>query len=334
VTVPLAIVAFVIAYRGARRWPVVLVGLWASLFLAGLVAWYGLHLPTPPYRWSAFALGLPILAVAAGPWAAGAARRRLGRHGTDAGVVVAVLVAAALVGGGAHVWWAETSQMTPDDRVQLETASRYLDPLPVATPVYVVVAPRGDRLPFDRVLSGLPPERLPQVHLVGALVDPRAADLGLGVALPSDAVVLFPRAFNHRDATIGTELGRGLDLLRGPAPLAAIAAPPAPTAPGALLMGWYVVLCLATLTVVGWGWSLLVDVPVVGRLALAPAIGTAMLGLVGELLGWAGVRPDGVGAVVDLVVTLASGFAAAAIVSNRRRTIGETHPAAPAALEA
>jgi hypothetical protein len=327
VSVPLAIVAFVIAYRGARRWPVVLVGLWASLFVAGVVAWYGLHLPTPPYRWSAFALGLPILAVAAGPWAADAAHRRLGR-GTDAGVVVAVLVAAALVGGGVHVWWSETSQMTSDDRVQLETASRYLDPLPVTTPVYVVVAPRGDRLPFDRVLSGLPPERLPQVHLVGALVDPRAPDLGLGVALPSDAVVVFPRAFNHRDVTIGTELGRGLDLLRGPAPLAAIAAPPAPTAPGALLMAWYVLLCLATLTLAGWGWSLLVDVPAVGRLALAPAIGTAMLGLVGELLGWAGVRPDGVGAVVDLLITVVSGFVAAAIIWNRRRLAAETRRAA------
>jgi hypothetical protein len=77
------------------------------------------------------------------------------------------------------------------------------------------------------------------------------------------------------------------------------------------------------LTVAGSGWSLLVDVPPVGRLALAPAIGTAMLGLVGEPLAWAGLRPDGVGAIVILALTLVSGLTVAAIVSSRRRRMVE-----------
>ena len=325
-TVSLAAVAVVLGVRSTRRWSVILVGLWAGLVLAGLVAWYVLRLPTPPYRWSAFALGLPILAIAAGPWGAEAAGRRLGRGGHIAGVAVAIAVSATLVGAGIHVWWSKASQMTPEDRVQLAMASRYLDPLPAETPVVVVVAPSGRRLPIDRVFSGLPPERLPHVQLVGALVDPQAPDLGLGIPLSADAVVLFPRALNHRDVTMGMQLGPGLRLLAGPAPGAAIDVPPAPTAPGLLRLAWYVALCLATLTVAGWGWSLLVDVPVAGRLALAPAVGTAMLGLVGEPLAWAGVRPDGMGAVVLLALTMASGAAAAAIVSARDRRDGEASP--------
>jgi hypothetical protein len=322
--VPLAIVALVVGLRGTRRWPTILLGLWASLVIEGLVAWYGLHLPFPPYRWSAFALGLPILAIAAGPWVGGALTERAGPRAPAVGVAVAVLVSAALVGGGIHVWWNKEPQMTPEDRVQLGVATRYLAPLPVETPVIVVVSPAGRSLPIDRVLSGLPPERLPYVLVVAAHVDTSSPDLGLGVAVPPDAVVLLPRAFNAREAQAGTELGGGLRLLTGPAPPTAIDVPPAPRAPGPARLGWYVALALAVLGLAGLGWSRLIDVPLAGRLALAPVVGTAMLGLVGVALARAGVRPDGPGAVVDLALTVASGFVVAAIVSRRHGSVDGT----------
>ena len=331
--VPLAIVALFVGLRGARRWPTILLGLWASLVLAGLVAWYGLHLPFPPYRWSAFALGLPILAIAAGPRVGEALAARAGSRARVVGVGAAVLVSAALVGGGIHVWWNKDPQMTPEDRVQLGVATRYLAPLPVDTPVIVVVSPAGRSLPIDRVLSGLPPERLPYVRVVAAHPDTSSPDLGLGIDVPPDAVVLMPRAFNAREVQVGTELGGGLRLLAGPAPPVAIDVPPAPRAPGPARLGWYVALALAVLGLAGWGWSRLIEVPPVGRLALSPVVGTAMLGLVGVALARAGLRPDGPGAVVDLALTVASGFAVAAIVSPRHHSVGEVAPLEVAPLE-
>jgi FtsH-binding integral membrane protein len=82
-------------------------------------------------------------------------------------------------------------------------------------------------------------------------------------------------------------------------------------------LAWYVALSLAVTTLAGWGWSLLIVVPVVGRLALSPVIGTAMLGLVGVALSRVGVRPDGAGAVVDLALTVVSGLVVGVVVSGR-----------------
>jgi hypothetical protein len=320
ITVPLAIVAFVFGLRGARRWPTILLALWAFLAIEGLVAWYGLHLPFPPYRWSAFALGLPILAVAAGPWAAAAFAARAGPRAPEAGIALAVLVSAALVGGGIAVWWNKDPQMTPEDRVQMALASRYLAPLSEETPVIVVVSPRVRNLPIDRVLSGLPAERLPYVQVVAARVNLASTDLGLGIPVPLGAVVLVPQAFSGRESVRGgTELGPGLRLLAGPPPPAPIAMPPPPRAPGVVRLAWYVALSLAVATLAGWGWSLIIDVPVVGRLALSPVIGTAMLGLVGVVLARFGVRPDGPGAVLDLALTSVSGFVVGVLVSGRSR---------------
>ncbi len=323
VTVPLAIVALVLGLRGSRRWPTVLLALWAFLAIEGLVAWYGLHLPFPPYRWSAFALGLPILAIAAGPWVGEAVAARAGPRAPEAGLAVAVLVSAVLVGGGIGVWWSKEPQMTPEDRVQLALASRYLAPLPEETPVIVVVSPRVRNLPIDRVFSGLPAERLPHVQVVAARVNEGSADLGLGIPVPTGAVVLVPLEFNGgEEVHAGTELGPGLRLLAGPPPPAPIAVPPAPRAPGAPLLAWYVALSLAVTTLAGWGWSLLINVPVAGRLALSPVIGTAMLGLVGVALARVGVRPDGPGAVADLVLTVTSGLVVGVVVSGRPRGRG------------
>ncbi len=325
-TVPLAIVAFIVGLAGMRRRPALLLGLWGSLFLAGLVAWYGLHLPFPPYRWSAFALGLPILAIAAGPWAGEAIARRVGPVPSHLGVGVAVLVSATLVGVGAHVWWPQDSRMTPEERVELSVASRYLSPLPLQTPVIVVVSPAGPTLPIDRVFSGLPAERLPHVQVIGAHVDPQSPDLGLGITVPSDAVVLFPNAFNQQKVQAGTELGAGLRLLAGPAPPATIDVPSPPKAPSPARLGWYVALSLLVLILAGWGWSLLIHVRVAGRLALSPVIGTAMLGLLGVALARAGVRPDGSGAIVDLALTVASGFVVGVIARSRHRSRSELLP--------
>jgi hypothetical protein len=182
----------------------------------------------------------------------------------------------------------------------------------------VVVSPRVRNLPIDRVLSGLPAARLPYVQVVAARVNEASADLGLGIPVPTGAVVLVPQALSGRESIGGgPELGPGLRRRAGPAPPASIATPPAPRAPGVPRLAWYVALSLAVTTLAGWGWSLLIVVPVVGRLALSPVIGTAMLGLVGVALSRVGVRPDGAGAVVDLALTVVSGLVVGVVVSGR-----------------
>ena len=187
----------------------------------------------------------------------------------------------------------------------------------------VVVSPRLRNLPIDRVFSGLPAERLPHVQVIAARVNEASSDLGLGITIPPGAVVLVPQAFSGREPVRGgTELGPGLRLLAGPAPSSPIAVPASPQAPGAAFLAWYVALSLAVTTLAGWGWSLLIDVPVAGRLALSPVVGTAMLGLVGMALARVGVRPDGPGAVVDLALTVISGLVVGVLVSGHR-TIGE-----------
>jgi hypothetical protein len=185
------------------------------------------------------------------------------------------------------------------------------------------VSPRVRNLPIDRVFSGLPAERLPYVQVVAARVSATSSDLGAGIPVPSGAVVLVPQAFNGREVVHGgTELGPGLRLLAGPAPPSPIAVPPAPRAPGVAHLAWYVAISLVVTALAGWGWSLLIDVPVASRLALSQVVGTAMLGLVGVALARVDVRPDGPGAVLDLVLTAASGLVVAVLVSGRSRGRG------------
>ena len=312
---PLAVAALVVGIRDrGLRWPAVFLSLWAGLLFAGVVAWYRLELPLPPYRWAAVALGLPILAIAAGPWIGAALAHRF-RFARTVGAAVAVLAVCGLALAGIDVWWGGHSQMTPEDRVELAIITRYLTPLPPDTPVTIVVAPGGARLPIDRVFSGLPPERLPSVHLVGER--PNALP---GLAPPSGGVVLFAQAFNRAPTTVGTSIGPGVRLLSGPPPPAEMGeVPQPPRAPAGPAMAGYIALSLVLLGAAGYAWTGLLHLGSVGRVALAPAVGGAMLGLTGALLARAGVRPAGPGALLDLAVTVGAGVAVAWSVGRRYR---------------
>ena len=66
VTLPLAVLGVVLLAFDRRdergRAPALLL-IWSSLAAVGLVGWYLLGLPLPPYRWAAFALAIPAAIV-------------------------------------------------------------------------------------------------------------------------------------------------------------------------------------------------------------------------------------------------------------------------------
>lgn len=314
--VPLAIAALVAAFRTWRRWPALLLGIWASLALVGGVAWWVLRLPAPPYRWTAFALGLPMLAIAAGPWAGDALAGRVGPVARRIGAATALLVSVALVAGGANYWWGQRSHTSVEQRLQLDTITRYVEALPSGTPISILVS-RGGRLPFDSVFSGLPAERLPDIDLIAA--PPRWDRPGYQpqATLPG-GVVLAPSTYLKADAPIGTEIGPGVSLLVGPPPATTLPAPVAPRAPSAPRLAWYLVLALAGLWLAGVGWAALLRMRVVSRIAIAPALGMSMMALVGTSLGRLGVRPSGPGALLILGVTTLTGVIAAVIAREPR----------------
>jgi hypothetical protein len=309
--VPLAIAALIVAFRTWRRWPALLLGIWASLALVGSVAWWVLRLPAPPYRWTAFALGLPMLAIAAGPWAGETLAGRVGPVARRIGVATALLVFVALVAGGANYWWGQQSHTSAEQRRQLDTITRYVEPLPRGTPISIFVS-RGGRLPIDSVFSGLPAERLPDVDLIPVSAGWDRPRYQPQATVPG-GVVLAPSSFLKAYAPVGTEIGPGVSLLVGPPPTATLPAPVAPRAPSAPRFAWDLALALGGLWLAGVGWAALLRVRVVSRIAIAPALGMSMMALTGTTLGRLGVRPSGPGALVILGVTTLTGIIAAVI---------------------
>jgi hypothetical protein len=320
-TLPLAGLGGAIAIAGARdargRWSVGLLIVWSAASLVGLALWtLGAVRAPPPYRTVAFALGVPAL-IALG---ALAARRRLLRDGDRlrrlAGDALVVVCVGGLAAAGTSVWFGQPSRTSPEERAQLATLSSYLEGAPPDAGIAVLVPPRHSDPPESRVLSGIPPERVPSVRMLDVAID--AGAVRDGSLVPGADVVVVLEAFAHRPPPAGTELGPGVWLLRGPAPGTVVpgsaARVPAPAALVGLWAG-----ALGVLLAAGAGWSrALTDLGPLGSTALAPAFGLAVLGTVGTLASRIGVPLGGVSGVAVVLAVGVLGWAAA-ILSDRRR---------------
>ena len=319
--------------RPLRRGGALLVALWSSLAVVGLVSWYVLHLPIPPYRWVAFAFAIPALVVLGLQVAGQHAFRRFGVPGGVAGALVSLAAVVALAGAGAAVWWHREPRMDAIQLAQLATASAYVNGLPDHTRIAVLIDPGVRFPPLDIIRAGLPPSRIPDAVTVGARIlhDGSVQLDATGVALGHDTVVLYLDAFRRGPGTPnGTALGPGVTLVRGPAPVGAIEAGAVPRAPSGPALFALCAVLVAILGAAGSGWSAgLTDLGWFGALAVAPAFGLAVLGLTGTAASRLGVSLSGNPGVGIALVTAAAGW----IVWWGRRRWGQRAAAAVVEVE-
>jgi hypothetical protein len=285
--------------RRARQNTGVLLGVWSSLALISVLAWFVLELPLPPYRWAGSALAIPA-AIVLGAFAASDLFERSGRHRIAAVAVAGGLVATVgLVREGASVWWSREPTLVAEEFAQLGTLSSYLESLPARTRIVILIEAYRKRAPFNRAWTGLPPDRLRDVTMVPVRIDEDAPDLGLpSVARRPGTVVVSLDAY-RRPPDVGRSLGPGVHLISGPQAHDIDVAVP-PRAPPPLDLASSSALLLAVLAFGGGGWAWLTDLRTLGIVSLAPAFGVAILtsvGLVASRLGVPMHRPWGAGLV-------------------------------------
>ena len=290
VTIPLAAIgSALLASDRRRRTAGVLLGIWASLAVISVVAWFLLDLPLPPYRWAGFALGIPI-AIVLGAFAAGDLLERRGRRLlASLAVAGALAVGVGFAGAGASVWWSREPTLAADEFGQLRTLSSYVGSLSPQTRIVILIEPYRKRAPFNRAWTGLPADRLRFTTMIPARIDERAPDLGL----PPDArerpgtVVVSLDAYREPPG-VGRSLGPGVHLIFGPDPEGIQVGSP-PRAPPPLHLAASVVVLLGLLAFSGGGWASLTDLRGIGVASVAPAFGVAILTSVGLLASRAGV---------------------------------------------
>jgi hypothetical protein len=325
-TLPLAVAGSVLLAsdrRRSRRNAAVLLGVWSSVAIVSLVAWFVLDLPLPPYRLAGFALAIPI-AIVLGLLAVGDRFERLGRHGVAAIMVVVSLFAViGMAGAGASVWWTHEAQLKAGELAQLGTLSSYLKSLPIDTRIVILIDPRRRAPPVDRAWAGLPAPRIRRVVWVVSKARPNTADPRLPPAArnrPGTAVVTLDAYRKHSD--IGLHLGPGVSLISGPAPRHVEPGVP-PRAPPGIDLAFMVAILLVVLVLTGGGWAAaLSDLPALGIVSVAPAFGIATLscaGLAASRLGVPLRGPAGAGLVGGIAV---AGWAAAIFTRTRGNTAG------------
>ncbi len=308
VTIVLAAVALLVLLLLRRREidaGAIFLVLWVAILPAGLIAWYLLDIPLPPYRVAAFVLALPILAVLLGP-ALAARFEYAGRVALVGGSLAAIGIAAWLALGGSTAWWirgrAPVVRATVYD--ELSTSAAYVSALPPHTDL-VFVTNEAIGLGFVQyvVASGLPADRLADMRVV-------STSQGQLPPMQSGSAVLYLYSYNA-DTPPGEArpLGPGVFVIQGPDVAVRAGGAEPFRVPGALTLVMSSLACLAILTIAGSGWSSAVsDAARGGRLALAPALGIASIGIVALVLSRLGVPFAGGGAWLMLAVSCGTGW--------------------------
>jgi hypothetical protein len=319
----------------ARRRGMLLCLIWAGS-AAVAVALLSVGVKVAAHRILVFALGIPILAVAALTGAAGWLARvsRLLRP------VAAILIVAGLIGGGVlmNFAWARRARtwMPEQQLVQGEQAGQYLQRIGNQGPVIFVFNPYARdpgssiALSFHVIRAALPANQV--AHSFVYLGDPSSLTEGrptlregnnrfnrysirywadVRPVLAERPVMLFLPAFNRglpRDRAIGVgeSIAPGVVVLRGPIPEGWSPQPPKPLIPpsaGRLITQLAVVLLVFFLVGLGWSASLL-PLPWAVRVALAPALGVAALTVGGVIASR--LVPGGFGGLGVVVAALVS----------------------------
>lgn len=320
--------------RGRRR-GLLLSALWAgtAALAAALVALrpdLPVHI-APAHRILALALGIPLLAAAGivgvARWVARPLPVVLGRIAT---VAVIALALSGVIAIAVSAW--QPLPSSPLRRRQLSEAStvgRYLQRVGgERTVVFISNAGRKSgrllgRRSEDVLRSALPSEWIAKAVVyfgdseallagrptTGVGDHPEFEQLSTEVwqriepVVTDDAIVLSLSSMARPPEDRGAEIAPGVVVLGGPSPPDSITPAPAPDRPSRRELGLWVAATLLLVTGVGLGWSVsFVPVAWVQRIALAPALGTAVLCLGGVLAGRVGLAAPG--ARLGLAVTL------------------------------
>jgi hypothetical protein len=353
--------------RVARRPRLVLALLlaWCGIGLAGSVALVAFQLQVPAHRFVAFAMALPVLA-AVGLVALG---RLAWRWAPPLGIAV---VSAGLLGGSllSHEQWSRTrAWMDPAKIDNAAAAAGYLDFAEVDDdrPIVVIVG-RADRsyigLMGQMVRAAMPAERIDDVYVYYG--DPelylqrRPTDVPRMPGTPDLSQVYFGYLQHTYDqnpvAVVLSEFGpegfeewarthpeslvaEGVAVVRGPiAPAPASLSASSPVTPyGTARLALLGVGALVLLGSVGLGWS----VVLLGRtlrpaelVAVAPAVGIAMLVVVGVFLDRLGLRLTGAGGISAPVLSAATAWVIAWTLRRRNRKTPPSGDAATAQVPA
>jgi hypothetical protein len=327
ITLPLAglgSVLLALDRRRRRQNAGVLLGIWSSVALVSLLAWYLLDLPLPPYRWAGFALAIPA-SIVLGIFAIGGRLERFfGRRVPVIAVSFGLAATVGLAGLGASVWWSREPTLAATEFAQLGTLTSYLRPFPLDTRIVILLNAHRLRPPFNRAWAGLPAERLPHVSMMAARLDPEAPDLGLGPDLldrPRTVVVALDAY--RQPLEVGRLLGPGVHLIAGPVPRNVLAGA-TPRAPSGIALAFAAVLLLAILMVSGGGWAAaLSDLPPFGIVSAAPALGVAIMCCAGLIASRLGIPLHGLGGAGLVCGIVLAGWTAAIV----RRIHGDPAPA-------
>jgi hypothetical protein len=313
--------------RSARRRGLLLYATWLAPIAIGVVL-FAVGRPLPVMRLAAVALPVPLLAAAAG---AGLIRLASTPRGVLGGVLAALAVIAVVTAIGTQSVTARRSldgtrpMVLDSERETIRTALAYLTATVPERRVVFAVQREDDKLvdygmvrAFRRIRAFAPGWYAPNIATYlgdpEALFDRRPAtrsDLAgfdetsrtywdlLEPWLSDDTVVMAIKPFyqgynalrrSHPDA----EIAPGIMLLRGPRPEGAIEAPAPLTPPSRSEFVRWVAAAFAVVFATGIGWAFgLLRLAWPDRLALAPALGMAIVILAGFVLSYAGVMVSG-----------------------------------------
>jgi len=315
---------------------------WCLVVLAGVVARVLFGLPVAAHRFLSFGLAIPILGIVGVLWLAGLA----GRTAKVLGVAVVVVAVAGSVALARQEWFTSTKPFVdPAQLRQAALAGAYLDAagVPDSAPFVVIIGPQGwnDVGLMGHILrAGLPPERVPHLYvyvgtpesfLAGQPLDTAVSRFYFQAVRPivgqhPPAVVL--RSFNakpfgtwaqaHPDGVIADALA----IVDGPRPAGEVAAAGLGVGP----FSWWKLGLIGTasailLGLVGLGWALAMLrrwLRPAELLAIAPAVGIAVLVVLGIVADRLGIRLIGTGGALVVVVAAAAGGVLATVMARRR----------------
>jgi hypothetical protein len=293
VSVPLAAIGFTAPNGNAGR----ILRSWFVLTFVG-VAFALVTGWLPADRFVTFGFAIPILA------ALGLVRvwRRLERRRALAVVVTAALTLAMLA-GPAIAWNRQDPFLSEDEVRALAVANEAVSQLEPGTPVAFLVNEPDDTVSFlatragNVIRAGVPPDRIRDVVVVvpplddgtgsgerGALERLTARDLSAAEARSgrkAEVIVLTP--FDEVDQPTDA-------LVVDPSRPVKDFYPVDPLEPSSAAgIAWASIVALALLTVAGYGWARIGLADAITAAAAAPAVGAAMLILVGTALDALGV---------------------------------------------
>ena len=325
VSVPLAAIGFTAPNGNAGR----ILRSWFVLTFVG-VAFALVTGWLPADRFVTFGFAIPILA------ALGLVRvwRRLERSRALAVVVTAALTLAMLA-GSAIAWNRQDPFLSQDEVRALAIANEAVSQLEPGTPVAFLVNEPDDTVSFlatragNVIRAGVPPDRIRDVVVVvppledgtgsgerGALERLTARDLSAAEARSgrkAEVIVLTP--FDEVDQPTDA-------LVVDPSRSVKDVYPVDPLEPSSAAgIAWASIVALALLTVVGYGWARIGLADTITAAAAAPAIGAAMLILVGNVLDALGVAlGTTVGALAVSAIASGGGYLVRFVLERRARS--------------